>query len=309
MVWSNDHMKAIKKLLEKILFLKLRFLIVSVLLAAAMLVYTFVCLDEYNPISYVSYVFSAYAFVLLCVKISYLLSDVRGHIEILLERMPLLKKYINDSLFKTHVSLYLSFGINILYAIIKFICGLVYHSFWFGTLAIYYILLAVMRLLLLRHMNANPLEQNIILELKQYRICGIILGVMNIALTGVVVLMVKKNEGFEYAGYLIYVMAMYAFYSVISAVINVVKYRNLKNPIISASKVITFVSALVSILSLETAMLAQFNTEKGPVFRQLMTGITGTAICFIVLSTSLYMMIRSTKAIRKNDIDGGIEND
>lgn len=302
-------MKSVKKLLEKILFPKLEFLIVSVILAVVMLVYTFVCLDKYNPISYVTYVFSAYALIIVCVKIFYFLGDVKENIKIFLERIPLLKKYMNDSSFKTHVLLYLSVGINILYAIIKFISGVIYHSFWFGTLAVYYFLLAVMRLLLLRHVSNNILGQNIILELKQYRICGIILGVMNIALTGVVVLMVKKNEGFEYGGYLIYVMAMYTFYSVINAIINVVKYRNSKSPIISASKVITFVSALVSILSLETAMLVQFNTEKGPVFRQLMIGITGSVVCFIVLLTAFYMVVNSIKAIRKYSIDGGIKND
>lgn len=193
-------MKSVKKLLEKILFPKLEFLIVSVILAVVMLVYTFVCLDKYNPISYVTYVFSAYALIIVCVKIFYFLGDVKENIKIFLERIPLLKKYMNDSSFKTHVLLYLSVGINILYAIIKFISGVIYHSFWFGTLAVYYFLLAVMRLLLLRHVSNNILGQNIILELKQYRICGIILGVMNIALTGVVVLMVKKNEGFEYGG-------------------------------------------------------------------------------------------------------------
>ncbi|WP_027090008.1 hypothetical protein [Thomasclavelia saccharogumia] len=253
--------------------------------------------------------FSAYALIIVCVKIFYFLGDVKENIKIFLERIPLLKKYMNDSSFKTHVLLYLSVGINILYAIIKFISGVIYHSFWFGTLAVYYFLLAVMRLLLLRHVSNNILGQNIILELKQYRICGIILGVMNIALTGVVVLMVKKNEGFEYGGYLIYVMAMYTFYSVINAIINVVKYRNSKSPIISASKVITFVSALVSILSLETAMLVQFNTEKGPAFRQLMIGITGSVVCFIVLLTAFYMVVNSIKAIRKYSIDGGIKND
>ncbi|WP_147590237.1 hypothetical protein [Thomasclavelia saccharogumia] len=256
-----------------------------------------------------TYVFSAYALIIVCVKIFYFLGDVKENIKIFLERIPLLKKYMNDSSFKTHVLLYLSVGINILYAIIKFISGVIYHSFWFGTLAVYYFLLAVMRLLLLRHVSNNILGQNIILELKQYRICGIILGVMNIALTGVVVLMVKKNEGFEYGGYLIYVMAMYTFYSVINAIINVVKYRNSKSPIISASKVITFVSALVSILSLETAMLVQFNTEKGPAFRQLMIGITGSVVCFIVLLTAFYMVVNSIKAIRKYSIDGGIKND
>ena len=73
-----------------------------------------------------------------------------------------------------------------------------------------------MRFLLLRHSNRNAFGENLVSELKQYRLCGVILMLMNIALSGVVILVIRKNEGFQYAGYLIYVMAMYAFYNVIT---------------------------------------------------------------------------------------------
>lgn len=72
-------------------------------------------------------------------------------------------------------------------------------------------MLALMRFLLLHHVNKVGFGTEILSELKQYRLCGVILMLMNIALAGVVILVVRKNEGFEYAGYLIYVMAMYAF--------------------------------------------------------------------------------------------------
>ena len=72
-----------------------------------------------------------------------------------------------------------------------------------------------------------------------------------IALSGVVILVVHDNEGFEYAGYLIYVMAMYAFYNVITAVTDLVKYRKFRSPVMSASKAIKLAAALVSMLSLE----------------------------------------------------------
>ncbi len=72
-----------------------------------------------------------------------------------------------------------------------------------------------------------------------------ILMVMNISLTGVVVLVIRKNEGFQYAGYLIYLMAMYAFYNIITPVMNVVKYRKYRSPVMSAAKVINLAAALV----------------------------------------------------------------
>ena len=136
----------------------------------------------------------------------------------------------------------------------KFTFGLRYHSVWFGTLAVYYFLLAVMRFLLLHHANRKGFGTDRIGELQSYRLCGMILMVMNISLTDVVVFVIRKNEGFQYAGYLIYIMAMYAFYNIITAVMNVVKYRKYRSPVMSAAKVVSLAAALVSMLSLETAM-------------------------------------------------------
>ena len=122
---------------------------------------------------------------------------------------------------------------------------------------------------------------------------------MNIALSSVVVLVVSDNEGFAYAGYMVYVMAMYAFYSMITAVLDVVKYRKFNSPVMSAAKAVKLAAALVSMLSLETAMLAQFNEREDPVFRKLMSGITGGCVCMVVLGIAVFMIVKSTRQLKK----------
>ena len=159
-------------------------------------------------------------------------------------------------------------------------------------------MLAVMRFLLLHHSSRNAFGENLASELRQYRICGVIFMLMNIALSGVVVLVVRKNEGVVYAGYLIYVMAMYAFYNMITAVRDVIIYRKYQSPVMSAAKAIKLAAALVSMLSLETAMLTQFDQSDGPEIRQIMTGITGGCVCLSVLAIAVYMIIRSTKRLK-----------
>ena len=77
-------------------------------------------------------------------------------------------------------------------------------------------------------------------------------------------------------------MALYAFYSIITAVINVVKFWKYRNLIMSAAKVISPTAELVSMLSLETAMIAQFGSDDSA-FRQIMTSATGAGVCLIVL--------------------------
>ena len=42
---------------------------------------------------------------------------------------------------------------------------------------------------------------------------------------GMIVLMVRTNSGFTYPGYIIYLSALYTFYTMITVVVNVVKFR------------------------------------------------------------------------------------
>ena len=102
---------------------------------------------------------------------------------------------------------------------------------------------------------------------------------------------IRKNEGFQYAGYLIYIMAMYAFYNIITAVMNVVKYRKYRSPVMSAAKVVSLAATLVSMLSLETAMLTQFGSTDSEQSRRIMTACTGAGVCTMILAMAVYRFI------------------
>ena len=155
-----------------------------------------------------------------------------------------------------------------------------------------------MRAVLVLYVHRRLVGEDITSEFKRYRACGIILLFMNQALAGIAVCMVTKDKGFSYPGLMIYAMAMYAFYITIVAAVNVVKFRRRGSPLLSAAKVISLTAALVSMLSLETAMLAQFGGED-VVFRRLMLGISGGAVCTIVLTMAIYMIARSTRQLKR----------
>lgn len=294
-------MELFKRISLRLLFPPLGVVLVSVPLAAVLLFYVFFSGQEERPVAYVTYVLSAYALTILCARLVRMPKpDVRAR----LHQNPLAHRYLTDVHVQMRVSLYLSLGLYLLYAAMKLFYGLWYRSVWFGTLAVYYILLAVMRFLLLRHAHRNVFGAELRAELRQYRLCGIILVLMTITLAGVVILVVQENEGFQYAGYLIYVMAMYAFYNIISAVRDVIRYRQYQSPVMSAAKAIKLAAALVSMLSLETAMLAQFGNGQDPGFRQLMTGLTGGGACLIVLGMGIYMIAGATRRLHTLEEDG-----
>ena len=252
-------------------------------------------------LAYLSYFVSAYALIISITGISGIVRLVRQGIDQhpLVRKalgVPLVSRYLREDMFRAQTGLYQGFFINLLYAGIKLLSGILYRSVWFVTLAVYYILLAVMRASLLHYVRKD--EKNKISEWRRYRLCGIILMFMNAALAGIVILVVRQNSGFEYPGMLIYMMAMYAFYAAITAVRNVVKFRKYGSPVMSAAKVVSLTAALVSMLSLETAMLTQFGAVDDPVFRRIMTASTGAGISILVLGMAVFMIIRSTKQMK-----------
>lgn len=297
-------MERFKKILYRLLFPGIAVVLISVPVAAALLAYVFLKEEEYSPLAYVAYMVSAYSLVIVCALI---VRMPKGGFKRALHRNPYVHRYLTDVPFRTHVSLYSSLGINLIFAAMKLFYGARFRSVWFGTLAVYYILLAVMRFLLLRHVTRSSIGKDFASELRQYRLCGVILLLMNSALLGVVILVVIDKEGFYYEGYLIYVVAMYAFYNIITAVKDIVKYRHFQSPVLSASKAIKLTAALVSMLSLETAMLAQFGEERDEQFRLIMTGMTGCGVCLIVLATAVVMLRKSAKQLKELKNNMGME--
>lgn len=289
-------MKQLKKILYKLLFPGMAAVILSVPIGAVLLAYTFLIAGDDSPVAYVSYVVSAYSLTIVCANLFPVVRKGNQWVH----QNQYISRYFEDIPFKLRASLYSSFAINLLYAGVNAFSGIYYRSPWFGSLAAYYIFLSVMRFLLVRYAHKHGFGENKAAEWKRYRLCGAILAMMNVALTGVVVLVLHQNSGFEYAGFLIYVMAMYTFYITIMAVVNVVRYRKYNSPIMSAARVVNLVAAMVSMLSLETAMLTQFDAgNTSPYFRKIMTGSTGGAVCAMVVGMGVYMIVRSTRQLKK----------
>lgn len=289
-------MEQLKKALQKILFPGKAIMISLVIVSAVLLICIFACDFKDNVFAYLSYILSAYTMVTICWAVY---KQIKKGLIVVESKNEHVKRYLNDLSFRTHVSLYTSLAINVVYAIAKFFSGIFYHSFWFGSIAVYYFCLAVMRFMLLQHVNRNAFGKDLIAEYKKYRICGAVLMVLNLALTGMVILVVTKNHTYSYPGHMIYAMGAYAFYNIITAIINVAKFHNQSSPALSATKIINLASAQVSMLALETAMLSQFGSGESPLFRRGMTSATGGFVCLIVLSTAVYMIVHSTKRLKK----------
>lgn len=253
---------------------------------------------EEEPLAPAAYALSAYTLAALCVSQGRKLPGRYRQIKGKVYQHPLGLRYFTEAAFRVQVSLYLSLGITTAYSVLKLVTGILYSSLWLGAVAVYYILLSILRFVLLRYLKTA--KQDLLEEYRRYRWCGGMLLVLNLSLTGIVFQMVWKNQGYQYPGTLIFAAAAYTFYTVTVSIVDLIKYRRYKSPVLSASKAIRFAAALVSLLSLETAMLAQFGDDES--FRWMMTALTGAGVCVIVLGMSVYMLVRSGRAIRALEI-------
>lgn len=281
-----------KAALKKLLFPGGGWVCLLVLLGGASLYLTFRVFGDNSPFAYVSYLLSAYALTVLTAAVVPLFPAARR----LVNRVPLVHRYMTDQYFKVRSGLALSFFVNLCYAGFKLACAARYSSFWDGALAVYYVLLCAVRMYLICRVPTGPEGQNMVRELRHYRATGIFLLLLDLALSVIATQIVRDGYGGNYPGMLIYVAALHAFYSLTLAIVNTVKYRRLHSPVLSAAKAVNLTTALVSIFNLETAMIAQFGAEQAH-FRLVMTACTAFAVCALVLGTAVFMVISANRKL------------
>ena len=251
-----------------------------------------------NPvITYFSYALSAYTLTVVVVKCPKIFKRIKKG----LYANRYSSRYLTEPELRANISLHMGFAFNVLYAIFKLGMGIYFASVWLGAVAVYYIILSVMRFGLLRRqkrMGKYENNEQQVFGLRSYRFVGILMFGLNIAVSGMVVQMIWKNQSYEYPGFLIYAMAAYAFYCMAIAIKNMIKYRKLEKPILSAAKMLSASCAMISILALQTALLTQFG-EGQQDFIQLMNMLTGTAVCLGIFVMAMWMVRKANIELRK----------
>lgn len=252
--------------------------------------------ENHTAFAYVSYALSAYALALFCANITGAAKKAKN----LLEQNTYARRYLDQWECRARVSLYGGLGFNLLYAVFNGITSVLYHSVWTGAVCIYYLVLALMRFLLIKSDRAVSRAQDhpasYAIGLRRYRLTGVLMLVLNLAMSAMIVQMLWQNKGHSYPGFMIYASAAHTFYTVVVAIISLFKHLGLHTPVFSAAKMLSFATALMSLLTLQTGLLAQFGDDQA--FRRLMNGITGGCVVVAVFSMAIFMVMRSSKALK-----------
>ncbi len=288
-------MKAFNKIIKALIYPHMAIVILLCPVAAVMLVLAFAVMPDNAAVNYVSYVLSAYALTVVCFRIPEMIKRIRS--------FSADNKYASrlkgDAQLKVKLSLGGTLAYNAVYAMFQLVLGIIGGSAWYYSLAAYYFLLSVMKVCLLNHTARYVPGEKMFREVLIYRMCGIGLVMMNLALPIVIAYLTRQSRSSFNDQIVTIALAAFTFTSVTIAIVNVVKYRKYQSPVFSASKAITLASALVSLITLEDAMLATFGGNEGDGFRRLMVAFTGLGITALILAIGVVMIVRSTKSIKK----------
>ena len=284
-----------KKLAHALLFPHPAILLVLIPAAACFLVYSMVFLGTESAAAILSYVIAFYTLTAGCLRIPALIRTVRAF----RRENKYARRWLADPRLRINVTLYGTLLWNTAYALLQLCTGLAHRSFWFGSLAAYYLTLAVMRFFLVRHTRRHAPGERMAEELRRYRICGIVFLVMNLALALMIFFMVYWNRTFRHHEITAIAMAAYTFTSLTLAIRGAVTYKKYNSPVWSAARAISLAAAAVSMLTLESTMLTAFGeTTMSLAGRRILLGVSGGVISAFIIAMAVRMIVLGTKKMR-----------
>lgn len=249
--------------------------------------------EFYAPILY------ALSFYALCIVTARFIPAVKN-IKKVLHRNKHTSRYLSEADLRARISMHTGTIVNIGFAAFKFSAGIYYKSVWFMAVALYYLILSVIRFTLItRDKKSSRLAENRIShQWKSYRLCGYLLFLLNFTMSGMAFLMIWQNEAFSYPGFVIYASAAYTFYRLIIAIVRLSRQKH-GNAVLLAAKALDLSISLMSLFSLQTAMFNAFGADTTEATRTLMNILTGSAVCFAVVCIAVIMIIKSNKQLKK----------
>ena len=240
--------------------------------------------------AYFLYALSAYVLTAMCVKLP---GTVRRG-KAWLEAHPKLMALLRDEDLKFTLELYLEQLINFGYGIFKIVSGVVVGSAWIGCDGIYNMAQALIQLFqILRRKNPGSLEK----QWRSYRVCGVLILLMHLTLTGIVFQMVNWNRVEENGEIMIIATAAFAFYKFISSFLDIARDRKHTRPIDSSVRMLELSQAFFAIFSLQAGMLHTFGT--GEPWEHWMNLGSGCVVCLLTVCMGIYMICRGNREMKQ----------
>lgn len=284
-----------KKIGKSILFPHIAIVLSLFPVATALLVLSMHYLEEGSILRIATYIISFYSLVILCARIP----NFVAWCKVVKQNNRLLSRFTNDVRLRIKVTLIGAIVWNCAYALLQLVLGVQQKSAWFYSLSVYYFALAIMRIFLVCHTIRYERGENMVKEYVWYRACGWIFLLINVALTGMMIYIVRGDYAVSHNQIVTIAMATYTFFSFAMSITNVVRYKKFQSPVFSASKIISLAASCVSVTTLESTMLATFDNGMLDTTKRLLMALTGGAIAVFIVVMAIYMIVNANKKLNR----------
>ena len=180
---------------------------------------------------------------------------------------------------------------NIIYAIFNFILGYEQKSYWFMTMGFYFLILAIMRIMVVAFVYKKTRFKSINQLLKNSSICMFISAII---IVGIAVLTIKHSITKTYHMYVMLAIATHSFFTFIRAIINYIRAKKEKYEVMILFRDINLISCVGSLLSLQRSMIGTFGrNDKSYILMEAITGF----VSFIFIIYLAYLTYKNSKRI------------
>ena len=213
---------------------------------------------------------------------------------------PFLKSWKKDYIFKTMASTVLSFSVTILFALYNGFLGVCLLSIWHGGICVFYLLLAAIRgIILLTEKNNRTRSEKQKSECRQrtFMISAAMLVLLNLSLILPISLMVVMKKPVNMRLIPAITMAAYTTYKLTMASIHIHKQKrsNRNNILVTELRIINFIDALVSILTLQNTLIMVNQTKSNDNDMLTLSAISSAVIYIVIIFITVNLLIKGLK--------------
>ena len=213
---------------------------------------------------------------------------------------PFLKSWKKDYIFKTMASTVLSCSVTILFALYNGFLGVCLLSIWHGGICVFYLLLAAIRgIILLTEKNNRTRSEKQKSECRQrtFMISAAMLLLLNLSLILPISLMVVMKKPVNMRLIPAITMAAYTTYKLTMASIHIHKQKrsNRNNILVTELRIINFIDALVSILTLQNTLIMVNQTKSNDNDMLTLSAISSAVIYIVIIFITVNLLIKGLK--------------
>lgn len=223
--------------------------------------------------------------------------SIRGRLRRTVER------WRRDYSFQTMAGACVSFCVTLLFAFYHGYLGLCFSSAWHKSIGIFYLLLTAIRgcvLLSEKRNTSRPEEMRRVCRRRIFLISSLMLLLLDLSLIIPIVLMALLAKPTNIGIHPAIAMATYTTYKIIAASLHIHKQKRAshQNLLISELRVINFIDALVSILTLQSTLIL-VNQESSDTSSMLPLTASSSAVIYSILVITTLCMLRNGMAESK----------